>query len=465
MADYSEQDAPWYFYRFLIETVVVADGVTNIGDYAFDGCDFASITIPNSVTSIGSGAFSQCHGLTSITLPESVTTVGDYAFMDCEWLTSITIPNSVTSIGSGAFSQCRGLTEINVSGTNYHLAENVGAGQVWIPYSDEGLNSDCSNVVGSLAIGDLTLPDSVTSIGYHAFAGCNITSITIPNTVTSIGERAFFNCLNLSSVTIPESVTSIGEYAFGGGFWYSYVTSVTNRSSVPQTISGTVFTCLWSITLYVPTGSLSAYQNAEVWKDFNNIVETSTFTTPSDNYATIEWVAVDNAAGYNISVYSDAEHTQLVGSAYVPASNAQPAPAKSPLRSSTAGNILQYTIEGLSENTPYFFEIVAVDATNEPIVTFDGNFTTKQSTGIDAVLAGEIRIYPNPAKDVLHINLLGFENLTGLNAQIYDISGRVLSPTPLQIGEEQGVRINVSHLPSGVYFLKIGDKQGKFVKK
>ena len=179
MPDYSSEKAPWYSRRQIIEKVVIENGVTSIGDYAFRGCNsLTSITIPNSVTSIGDYAFSECYRLTSITIPNSVTSIGDYAFYGCSGLTSITIPNSVTSIGDYAFSGCSGLTSI-------------------------------------------TIPNSVTSIGDYAFYGCSgLTSITIGNSVTSIGDYAFSECYSLTSVTIGNSVTSIGDYAFPDSKWY-----------------------------------------------------------------------------------------------------------------------------------------------------------------------------------------------------------------------------------------------------
>ena len=156
-----------------VKTVVIEDGVTSIGNYAFTYCvSLTSITIPDSVTSIGYYAFFYCKSLTSITIPDSVTSIGNYAFFYCRNLTSITIPDSVTSIGNDAFSGCRSLTSI-------------------------------------------TIPDSVTSIGNSSFSYCiSLTSITIPNSVTSIGTYAFSNCWYLTSITIPDSVTSIGKSAF-----------------------------------------------------------------------------------------------------------------------------------------------------------------------------------------------------------------------------------------------------------
>ena len=165
-----------------------------------------SVTIPStvtyngttySVTSIGSGAFRYCSGLTSVTIPNSVTSIGYQAFWYCSGLTSITIPNSVTSIGENAFYGCSGLTSITIPNSVTEIGGRVFA--------------DCSGLTS------ITIPNSVTSIGEHAFYNCSgLTSVTIPNSVTSIGEGAFYKCSGLTSVTIPNSVTSIGEYAF----WY-----------------------------------------------------------------------------------------------------------------------------------------------------------------------------------------------------------------------------------------------------
>ncbi len=160
--------------------LVIPEGVTSIGDYAFYNCKgLTGITIPDSVTSIGWCAFNGCTGLTSITIPDSVTSIGSSAFDGCTGLTSITIPDSVTSIGSYAFKGCTGLTSVSI-------------------------------------------PNSVTSIGMSAFYGCTrLTSITIPDSVTSIGNRAFYCCTGLTSITIPDSVTSIGWCAFDNTAWYN----------------------------------------------------------------------------------------------------------------------------------------------------------------------------------------------------------------------------------------------------
>ena len=174
MKDYNSTDNPSpACNNSNVKKVVIEDGVTSIGKYAFWYCsNLTSITIPDGVTSIGRAAFDNCHSLTSITIPESVTNIEDYAFEWCSSLSNVTIPNSITSIGTGVFHRCISLTSI-------------------------------------------TIPDSVTSIGNSAFERCiGLSSVTIPDSVTSIGESAFERCIGLSSVTIPDSVTSIGNRAF-----------------------------------------------------------------------------------------------------------------------------------------------------------------------------------------------------------------------------------------------------------
>ena len=149
-------------------TITIPDSVTSIGYRAFWLCrGLTSITIPGSVTSIGGSAFEKCRGLTSVTIGSGVTSIGDYAFYSCSRLTSITIPDSVTSIGTLAFSDCSGLTSVTIS-------------------------------------------DSVTSIGYSAFSGCHgLTSITIPDSVTSIGRSAFDDCSGLTSIHIGAGIQEV----------------------------------------------------------------------------------------------------------------------------------------------------------------------------------------------------------------------------------------------------------------
>ena len=207
-------------------------GTKTIADSAFCNCGaLTSVTIADSVVSIGAYAFKDCNSLTSITIPKNVTSIGNEAFYTCFDLQSInvdnantaycsengvlynkektelirfpkekqaasfTIPDGVTSIADGAFEYCNKLTDII------------------IPDSVTSIGNDAFNTCEALT--GITIPDSVTSIGSSAFLECSkLTSISIPDGVTSIGEKTFFNCSKLTSITIPNSVLSIGENAF-----------------------------------------------------------------------------------------------------------------------------------------------------------------------------------------------------------------------------------------------------------
>ena len=284
----------------MLTSVTIGNSVTSIGNYAFSGCTgLTSVTIGNSVTSIGSGAFYNCTGLTSVTIPDSVTSIGESAFEDCTGLTSVTIGNSVTSIGECAFMSCTGLTSVTIGSS----VESIG---VYAFHYCKGLTS-------------VTIGNSVASIGVGAFSGCSsLESITIPfvgaeagktssdtyqypfgyifgtssytggtgvrqyyygsstssttydyfcipsslRSVTVTGGNilygAFRNCSMLTSVTIPDSVTSIVDYAFSG---CTGLTSVTIPDSV-KSIGNNAFencTGLTSVTIPDSVESIGDY--------------------------------------------------------------------------------------------------------------------------------------------------------------------------------------------------------------
>ena len=233
-----------------LNSLVIPDSVTNIGDYAFWGCkSLKSLVIPDGVTSIGDCAFYDCESLKSLVIPDSVTSIGKSAFLNCKSLKSLVIPDSVTHIGNGAFKACSSLKSLVIPASVGNIIGNPFSGwngelkclSPYFIYDNKVLfDKDKSKIIAfrdknttSYVIPDsvsciefgafwnchslkrLVLPDSVSSIGDWAFWNCrSLTDIVIPDSVNSIGDRVFSGCCSLKSLVIPDSVSSIGESAF-----------------------------------------------------------------------------------------------------------------------------------------------------------------------------------------------------------------------------------------------------------
>ena len=221
-------------YRNMLQKVEIGSGVTRIASRAFYSCgSLSSIIISDGVTSIGSSAFYSCGSLSSIIIPDGVTSIGNSAFHSCYSLSSIIIPDGVTSIDGSAFRSCYSLSSIIIS-------------------------------------------DGVTSIDGNAFYSCgSLSSIIIPDGVTSIGNYTFNACGSLSSITIPDGVTTIGSYTFARcyGMAEYHLKPIT-----PPTLSdinafeGIRKDCI----MYVPQGSLEAYQTATNWATYASYMQEET---------------------------------------------------------------------------------------------------------------------------------------------------------------------------------------------
>ena len=200
-----------------LKSITIPDSVTSIGSSAFSGCSsLTSITIPDSVTTIGSSAFWGCTSLTNVIFGANsqLTTIGKHAFYGCTSLTSVTFGENsqLTTIGVGAFVDCTRLTSVYYTGDIAGWCGiSFGSGDANPMYYADNLYID-----GKLVEGELVIPDSVTSIGDYAFYYCrSLTSIVIPDGVTTIGAKAFYMCESLVSAVIPDTVENIYEYAFG----------------------------------------------------------------------------------------------------------------------------------------------------------------------------------------------------------------------------------------------------------
>ncbi len=305
--------------------LIIPNSVTQIGSYAFyKSSGLTSVTIGNSVETIGDEAFSGCTGLTEVTIPNSVTYLG--SFSGCTKLTSITIPESVTEIGSSAFYGCTGLTEVNFNAIActstdtsllFYECDNIRT----VNFGDNVTIIPSGFCFERTKLTQITIPESVTSIGGAAFYGCtrltqvnfnaiactsvnqntfnesdnistvnfgdnvtiipaylfynyaSIKKVTIPNSVTEIGRDAFYGCEEITEVTIGNSVNTIGNAAFYNCRKLESVTSL--NPEPPACAGGNVFLFVDknACMLYVPKGSKDEYSHATTWSYFYNIYE------------------------------------------------------------------------------------------------------------------------------------------------------------------------------------------------
>lgn len=282
--------------------VVIPSGMTALEKEVFLGCrKLGSVTLPNTIKTIGENAFRGNHTLVEMNLPSSVTTLGNGAFSHCPSLRRVVIPANMTSLGDGVFAECEALTELSVASGNsvYDSRNNSNA---IIRKSD---NTLIQGTVGT------TIPSSVRTIGPKAFQGLTaLKEINIPSGVTSIGEYAYDGCTGVTgTVVIPASVTTVGNNAFRRikparvvvegnvqtyDFGFEPAPEVVLYVTTPPDyyLGGS-----YPSTLYVPKGSLSAYQSHDIWKWFDSIKEIYPLSTTSISLNSTEGVSVT----YNIT--------------------------------------------------------------------------------------------------------------------------------------------------------------------
>lgn len=271
--------------------------------YAYKGALPANsdIVVPNGTNQIGAGVFKNASGLKTISIPEGIKSIGERAFQNCTNLMGADIPNSVTHVGQYAFENCSSLQSVLLSNNLIKLEEGIfsrctALADVTIPSS---VTSIGSGVFAASGLTSVILPASVTSMGDWNFDGCDkltsatilgniskigdftfqlctsLTSVTLSGSITSIGKGAFDNCSGLTSIILPGAVTFMGDNAF---YNCKGLTQIRCNAQTPPALGNMVFgnvnpnTC----KLIVPENSTTAYQAADQWKDFKEIIGTPT---------------------------------------------------------------------------------------------------------------------------------------------------------------------------------------------
>ena len=242
MKNYTSKTAmPWSKYADEITKVVIQNGATRIGDYAFYGISVQSIEIPETVTAIGDYAFKSAAALKEVVLPKKLTKLGESAFYGCTSLENIDIPASLYTVKPYTFKNCTVLSSVTFhEGNLMKLSDGAFYGtaltEVTFPACLNIIDSYCfkncdklTSIVipeGKLteireavfygtAASELTIPEGIKKVGAYAFKNCiNLTTINLPDSLTSVGEASFYACTGLQSITIPDHVTTIGNYAF-----------------------------------------------------------------------------------------------------------------------------------------------------------------------------------------------------------------------------------------------------------
>ena len=468
-----------------LTSVTIPNGVGVIGNYAFFDCrSLTSITIPNSVSHIGYAAFHNCRSLnsinvasgngyfssidgvlynstretliqcpparTSLTIPNSVTTIGERAFIYCRDLTSVTIPNSVTSIGDAAFYSCNSLTSIKCLAA---VPPSLGTINLFFNIPDTCTltvpcgsleaytTSDWNTYFASRISEDLSFELSV-SANDEAYGGVEIESPSCAvRTLTATPNEGYeFTAWSDGNTENPRTVTVMSDTAF---------TAIFAEAEITPTITVTVNDATMGSATYTIEG--------------NTAVLTA---TANEGYEFTAWNDGNTENPRTVTITSDtafmAIFTEAVSTPTITLT----------VNDETMGSA-SYTLDGntailtATANEGYSFVIWSDGNTENPrTVTITSDtafmaiFTASGSSSLQEVNARGFAMFPNPAKSFVTLEFEALDENTLL--QILDINGRRVRTVDLKAGIET-LRIDVSDLPKGVYTVMIGSTTKKLI--
>ena len=221
MTDYATDCTPWNKYTyspvpdsFLIQKIVVENGITSIGSCAFSHCiSLSSVSLPDTLLSIGEHAFSACYALVDICLPTSLISIGSWAFSSCKSFSNVTVPKNVTVIGDNVFVGCEKLAVINVSSDNTQFSDING-----ILYKNQNkVPTQLICCPAGTNLEEVVIPNTISAISASAFRECSrLKSITMSSTVSKIESFTFMNCTALESIQLDDTISIIDIGAFSG---------------------------------------------------------------------------------------------------------------------------------------------------------------------------------------------------------------------------------------------------------
>lgn len=340
------QDVRYYIYDDLATYIQKGHPAFYINcgiKYYWNNQEITTLEIPTSVTSIGNHAFYGGNGLTSVEFPSNLSSIGDWAFKGCSGLTSVDLPSSITKMGECVFVGCQGLTKVNLPSGITAISKCafgwcISLKNLELPAGITSIGDDAFIYCSSLQ--NINLPSGITSIGDYAFENCSsLRNINLPSKISSIGDAAFIRCSNMTSLSISSNITSIGRSAFSDCKSLKNLTISKDVTSIKDILfnfslddlelesvyvawenpieAGSFFNRIKisNCTLYVPQGTKEAYANADVWKDFGNIIEYDAtgidkVTNRSDvkeisRYSLNGQRVTSPTKGVNIVIYSD----------------------------------------------------------------------------------------------------------------------------------------------------------------